>query len=125
MRTEIDGMAELRRALVNVDAEGMRMVKREVARATLNIQTGAKERVAVDTGRLRNSIAIEFERDGLTGIVGTNVDYAPYQEFGTSVMPAHPFLFPAAEEEYPRFVERLRAALNEGLVRADRPGRRG
>lgn len=121
MKTEIQGMEQLRRALLNVDAEGARIVRREVMRSTLNVQAAAKERAPVDTGRLRNSIATEFERDGLTGIVGTNVEYAPYQEFGTSVMPAHPFLFPAAEEEYPRFLERLRAALNDGLVRADRP----
>ena len=38
---------------------------------------------AIDTGRLRNSI--DFEVDGDTVYVGTNVEYAPYVEFGTGV----------------------------------------
>ena len=40
-------------------------------------------RTPVDTGRLRASIAVESQDDGLTAIVGTNVKYAPHVEFGT------------------------------------------
>lgn len=41
----------------------------------------AKEKAPVDTGRLRNSISHEVDDD--TVYVGTNVEYAPYLEFGT------------------------------------------
>lgn len=41
----------------------------------------AKHGCPVDTGRLRNSIT--NVNDGNTLYVGTNVDYAPYVEFGT------------------------------------------
>ena len=41
----------------------------------------AKEMAPVDTGRLRNSISHEVDED--TVYVGTNVEYAPYLEFGT------------------------------------------
>ena len=47
----------------------------------------------VDTGRLRASIA--NERKGMTLRVGTNVEYGPHQELGTSKMDARPFLRPA------------------------------
>lgn len=57
---------------------------------------------AVDTGRLRASITHRLEgggRDTRTkGYVGTNVEYAPYLEFGTSRMAARPFLTPALEK---------------------------
>lgn len=49
---------------------------------------------AVDTGRLRASIIHEIEREFRTwiGTVGTNVEYAPSLEFGTTKMAARPFM---------------------------------
>lgn len=38
----------------------------------------------VDTGRLRNSISNAVDEEELAAYIGTNVPYAPYQEFGTS-----------------------------------------
>jgi HK97 gp10 family phage protein len=46
-----------------------------------------------DTGRLIQSI--EFEVDGKTGYVGTNLRYGAYLEFGTNTMAPRPWLFPA------------------------------
>jgi len=48
-----------------------------------------KIRTPVDTGRLRNSIHVEsVNTDGEVweGIVGTDVEYAPFVEYGTSKM---------------------------------------
>ena len=38
----------------------------------------------VDTGRLKNSITSAVDPDEQVAYIGTNVEYAPYQEFGTS-----------------------------------------
>lgn len=46
-----------------------------------NIETEAISSAPVDLGILRSSI--NGEVDGLNGVVGTNVRYAPYMEFGT------------------------------------------
>jgi HK97 gp10 family phage protein len=46
-------------------------------------------------GNLRNSITHEVE--GKEAKVGTNVEYAPYVELGTSKMAAQPYLNPALE----------------------------
>lgn len=43
----------------------------------------AKEKCVVDTGRLRNSISHQV--DDKTVYIGTNVEYAPYIEFGTGI----------------------------------------
>lgn len=57
--------------------------------ATMLVVTGAKRNAPVDTGRLRSSITGEVRfKNGLLGkdvegVAGTNVDYAPYMEFGT------------------------------------------
>lgn len=75
--------------------------------------TQAKSIVAVDTGRLRNSITwkmkgqqgrtsandesdtITAPTDNLQVAFGTNVKYAPYVEYGTERMTAQPFIAPA------------------------------
>lgn len=65
----------------------------------------AKEEAPVDTGRLRNSISHDSDKD--SAVIGTNVEYAPYQEFGTVKQPGHPFLRPAAQnhtDEYKNIV---------------------
>lgn len=66
----------------------------------------AKEECPVDTGRLRNSIS--HARDDNAAYIGTNVEYAPYVELGTSRQKAQPYLRPAAEnhtEEYKNIVK--------------------
>lgn len=56
---------------------------------------------AVRTGRLRNSIKYRVLGRGvnLSGVVGTQVEYAPHLEFGTSKMEPRPFLRPTYERE--------------------------
>ena len=76
--------------------------------ATLRIQADAQRKVPVDTGRLRSSIGQEVRsgRGSVTGIVGSNVEYAPFIELGTSRMGAQPYLRPALEENR-RTIRRL------------------
>lgn len=68
----------------------------------------AKKLCPVDTGRLRNSIThAQYDED--TEVIGSNVEYAPYVELGTSRKGARPFLRPAAEghtSEYKQIIER-------------------
>lgn len=53
-------------------------------------ETYAKKGAPVDTGRLRNSISHAVDEN--TAYIGTNVEYAPYQELGTSRIKAKHFL---------------------------------
>ena len=55
----------------------------------------AKKLAPVDTGNLRNSITHEVDDREPAVYIGTNVEYAPYQELGTIHMKAQPFLKPA------------------------------
>lgn len=43
----------------------------------------AKSNCPVDTGRLRNSITNQVVESEMATYIGTNVEYAPYVEFGT------------------------------------------
>lgn len=74
-------------------------VGKDLARRSIQVDRRAKQLCPVDLGRLKSSITWRLGRDsrGLLGIVGTNVEYAPYQELGTRYMPAQPFLRPALD----------------------------
>lgn len=58
-------------------------VEKALEKIGLVAERYAKEKCVVDTGRLRNSISHQTDED--TVYIGTNVEYAPYVEFGTGV----------------------------------------
>lgn len=69
---------------------------RYLASLAVKVETGAKQRAPVDTGRLRSSITWRLEPGKpLAAIVGTNVEYAAFVELGTRNMRAQPYLVPA------------------------------
>ena len=65
------------------------------------------------TGRLRNSITHETSESEHAVYIGTNVEYAPYVELGTSRMAARPFLKPAVTEHTEDF-KRIADSILEG-----------
>lgn len=74
-------------------------IKAAILRALVRIgrecERYAKDLCHVITGRLRNSITNYV--DGNAVYIGTDVEYAKFEEEGTSRRPPHPFLRPAAE----------------------------
>jgi HK97 gp10 family phage protein len=77
-------------------------------------ETYAKKAAPVDTGRLRNSIAHKVDKEEPAAYIGTNVEYAPYQEFGTrrGVKAKH-FLRNAAQNHSEEYKTILENALRE------------
>lgn len=71
--------------------------ERALTRIGMQAETFAKEKCPVDTGNLRNSISNKV--NDKSAFVGTNVEYAPYVELGTSRAKAQPFIKPAATEQ--------------------------
>ena len=61
--------------LQEIDLEG------PLTQACLLVEAEAKRKCPVDTGQLRQSITHEVIDN--TGVIGTNVEYAPYVEYGT------------------------------------------
>jgi len=78
-------------------------------KAVTLVHHDATNNAPVKTGTLKRSLTMRVESEDkfLVGIVGTNLFYAPYQEFGTSRMPAHPYLFPALEKNRHKIMELL------------------
>lgn len=69
----------------------------DLQRLGIRVQNEARRLAAVDTGRLRSSIQHVPGRDarGPYVDVGTNVQYAPFVEYGTIHSAPQPFMRPA------------------------------
>lgn len=99
-----------------VKLRGTRAIRKSAFEAALIVEEQAAALCPIDTGRLRGSITIEgmgestavrtpaTGDDKITGpsdeneiYVGTNVDYAAYQEFGTRKNEAQAYLRPALD----------------------------
>ena len=65
----------------------------------------AKQFCPVDTGNLRASISTRMENN--KGIVYTNVEYAPYVEYGTAKQSAQPFMQRAVIVAKPMIIARF------------------
>jgi len=78
----------------------------------------ARANAPVDTGRLKNSITFETLNDEDAVVIGSNVEYAPYQELSTSKMKAanngRGFLRPAITDHIDEFSRILKNELENG-----------
>lgn len=66
------------------------ILEQKLKQACVLVMDGAKQDCPVDTGRLQGSI--NYQVEGKEGIVGSNVEYAPYVEAGTHGRPGRHFL---------------------------------
>lgn len=73
----------------------------------LQVENYAKANAPVDTGALRNSITSQVLDGNKAVEIGSNIEYAPYQELGTSKTEAcnggRGFLRPAIEDHTAEF----------------------
>jgi HK97 gp10 family phage protein len=141
IRFKIEGMKEAIRNIQDWELEKIRQSRLQIERSAINIERDAKNAAPVDMGVLRSSIqkSLTATDSGriLSAEVGTNVEYAPFVEFGTGSgvsvpagqeefamqfkgktgrkrnYPARPFLFPAWEKERPKFVNAMEDILGK------------
>ena len=73
----------------------------------------AKAMCPVDTGRLRDSITHMVDGGEKSVCIGTNVEYGPFVELGTSKRVAKPFLRPAANDHMEQYRSILKSELGE------------
>lgn len=88
------------------------VAEKMILRAALMAEAKAKEEAPVRHGILRGSITHKIDRKTgeIIGRVGTNLDYAPYQEYGTGLYGRrHDYI-------YPRRARMLRFKTRSGQV---------
>ena len=81
MSVEVKGVDELIVKLNNMTDESK--IQQQLGLACALVERSAKMKAPKDTGALRRSITSKV--DGLTGIVFTPLEYAPYVEYGTGL----------------------------------------
>ena len=81
---KVEGLKETLEDIERIRAQFSPEIYRATQRSLIWIELFAKKKAPVDTDRLRSSIThrVTAESHGFTGITGTNVKYARYQEFG-------------------------------------------
>lgn len=81
----IEGLAEF---MERLRAGVAGPVRRFLESAAIAVQSAARERAPVDTGRLRADIGYELDESSppLWAKVGPNVFYGPYMEYGTGTL---------------------------------------
>ena len=135
MQISIEGVDGVINALQNLVSG--RKLQNALAMAGEVVRADAVDNCPVDTGRLRDSITSTVEGD--SAVIGTNVEYAPYVEFGTGAQGdksvAHttkkhwtyysggrfyttsghapqPFLVPALKNNIPQIIEAFKNGFN-------------
>ena len=89
-----------------IEQAAFSQIETALEKVGLMAERNAKIACPVDTGRLRNSISHTHDKN--TSYVGTNVEYAPYVEMGTTNTKAQPYLKPAIADhiqEYKNTIE--------------------
>lgn len=71
----------------------------------------AKAICPTNTGRLKNSITNAIDTEANAVYIGTNVEYGPYVELGTSRRHPHPYLKPAAADHADEYRAILKGCL--------------
>lgn len=77
----IEGLDEVLKRLENIGS--VQQAQRALGKACALVESAAKRNAPKDTGELRRSITSKVE--GLTGIIFTPLEYAPYVEYGTGI----------------------------------------
>ena len=100
---------QLGQAMIAIGMAAESNAKQEITKAVYD--TPESKSGYVRTGRLRNSISYGVDTDEPAVYIGSNVEYAPYVELGTSKMMARPFLKPAVENYAVEYKDLLEQAM--------------
>lgn len=70
-----------------------------------------------DTGRLVQSIKMDFKKSGLVGRVGSNLKYAAHLEFGTLNMAPRPWLSEAVDQTSAEIADIFKESVTKAIKR--------
>jgi len=90
--------SKVRKMLKEMTPAIRKAIERFLIKAGTVVKASAKANAPVRTGRLRDSISSKVDKVRQEAVIGPNVEYAIYQEFGTKYMKAQPYMRPALED---------------------------
>lgn len=117
MTVTIKGWEKWDKWISGVGDSTTKKVAEECLRVGYKIERRAKSIAPVDTARLRNSINTTGQGKGklFQVMIGTDVFYAPFVEFGTIKTPKQPFLINSFYKEITGLEKSLNSIINKEL----------
>lgn len=121
---ELKGVDEILDKLQRIGTNVSSLENKALKNAAEPVLESAKANVPVRTGKLKKGLKISnIKRKNGVKYIQVGVDrgdnsevfYGKFIEFGTSKMPAHPFLQPAFEKNKSAIKEKIAETLKEGL----------
>lgn len=109
MKLKVEGVDNLTQMFQGKQKSIENKITKALAKSGMIVAADAKAKAPVKTGQLRDSINVKIS--GKSAEIGTNVEYAIYQEFGTRYIKAHPYLIPALKENTDRIQETFKEIL--------------
>lgn len=116
----VTGVEDTIQRIRNIRNEAIRNLSVATLAGATVVNDDAKARAPVRTGNLRRSIHPElgeYSSERVTVWVGTDVEYAPYVEMGTSKQAAQPYLRPALNENRQDIIDSVEKIFQEILRR--------
>lgn len=109
-------VVDLQASTGRVGAEAAKLVRQ----TALDIEGSAKEFAPVRTGTLWRSIHHEIQGDGrfasMSAEIGTDVEYAPFVEYGTSRMAPQPYMRPAFDRHTPEYIAGMQHIAGDSVL---------
>jgi len=83
MKIKLEGSEEVSKQFKRLREAAPQKALKVLREAAFAVEAKAKRKAPKDTGRLQSSIGSAVNTKKIEAYVGTNLKYAPYQEFGT------------------------------------------
>jgi HK97 gp10 family phage protein len=124
VEVSMTGMEELMQRLEEMGNKAGKIQNEALKRAAETVLDSAKEKVPVDTGKLKDTLDMstvktkngeKYIEVGITKGDNSEIFYGKFIEWGTSQRPATPYLQPAYEENQNKIKEIIKQELKEGL----------
>ena len=117
---KVEGLDNLQKALQKFPKEWGKIARQSLGPGMGLLETGSKEEAPVDEGILRASIGSEIVKGPgsvIIGKVGSKLEYAPYQEYGTRYQPGKPYLRPTLKKYKDKVVKMFEKGIAKALKR--------
>ncbi len=120
--SRVRGFQQFQRNMKEIRDEMPQVLESGMQVGGMVIEREARRNAPYLTGNLRSSIhtVVRSERKDVRAYIGTNVEYAPYLEYGTSKMSARPFLRPALDSKAREALSQVVRVLNKFFERSRR-----
>ena len=119
MDVDLSGFKSLSASIGRASAALVAEERLVVTKALVNIKNDARANVSSHPTWKRLAYTINFDQNGLTGVVGYDDrgqgELASIAEYGSARHAPHPALLPAARDELPRFEKATLDALAKAI----------